>query len=223
MQYHHFDPPWHIEHHNRPAGIIPLCPTHHAQAEAFTVEQLRDFKKIAHQNPATGRFEWLRQDLIGAVGGALYHETPVLVQYRSQPVIWFNRDELGNALLNVRMLSTSSELRMQILDSDFVVVGDPVNFETPPNGRLLRARYQNGDYLRIEFRSIKSPEVAAKKFPHIRSDWMTDIIQTWPSTFVMISTQVGGTPYRFGPTMTKIEQGEMKGSIFSRGNVGLSF
>jgi hypothetical protein len=223
LEYHHFDPPWHVEKHNRPEGIIPLCPTHHGQAEAFTVEQLRDFKNLAHQKPASGRFEWLRQDLVGAVGGCLYHETPVLVQYHSQPVIWFNRDELGNALLNVRMLSTSNEPRMQILDSDFVVTGDPVNFETPPSGRLLRVRYESGDYLRIEFRSIKSLDAATKRFPHIRSDWLAELIEKWPSTFVLISMQVGGTPFRFGPTMTKLPNFIGKGNVMSRSNVGLSF
>jgi hypothetical protein len=199
-----------------------LCPNHHGQAEAFTVQQLRDFKRLAHQKPASGRFEWLRQDLVGAVGGALYHETPVLVRYRSEPVIWFNRDELGNALLNVRMLSTSNEPRLQIADSDFMVVGDPTDFETPPSGRLLRVRYENGDYLRIEFQSIKSLDVAIKRFSHIRADWIADTIQQWPSTFVLISMQVGGTPYRFGPTTTKMEHLAMRGSIFTRGNIGLT-
>jgi hypothetical protein len=170
-----------------------------------------------------GRFEWLRRDLVGAVGGGLYHETPVLVEYRSHPVIWFNRDEFGNALLNVHMLSTSNEPRLQISDSDFVVVGNPINFETPPSGRLLRVRYDNGDYMRIEFRTIKSLEVAIKKFSHVRPDWIASLIQEWPTTFVLISMQVGGTPYRFGPTMTKINTFVMRGYVSSHNRVGLSF
>jgi hypothetical protein len=45
LEYHHFDPEWHVEHHHRLEGLIPLCPTHHAQAAAFTIDQLRQFKK----------------------------------------------------------------------------------------------------------------------------------------------------------------------------------
>jgi hypothetical protein len=143
LEYHHFDPEWHIQHHHAPEGLIPLCPTHHAQAEAFTVDQLREFKQLARNRPATGRFEFLRRDLVGAVGGCLYHETPVLVRdgFTNTDVIWFSRDEFGHALLNVRMGTTSDEERMWIQDNDFMVRGAPVDFETPPSGRLLRARY----------------------------------------------------------------------------------
>src|SRR4051812_5561180 len=65
LEYHHFDPEWHVEHHHRPEGLIPLCPTHHAQAAAFTVTQLRELKAAAHHRPASGRFEWLRRELVG--------------------------------------------------------------------------------------------------------------------------------------------------------------
>ncbi len=79
--------------------MIPLCPTHHAQADAFTLEQLREMKTAAPARQPTGRFAWLLRELVAVVGGCLYHETPVLIQYRNEPMVWFRRDDLGHALL----------------------------------------------------------------------------------------------------------------------------
>jgi len=47
LKYHHFDPEWKIENHNRPEGIIALCALHsdHADGNNFTKDQLREFKK----------------------------------------------------------------------------------------------------------------------------------------------------------------------------------
>jgi len=222
LEYHHFDPPWNIEHHHRPEGLIPLCPTHHGQADAFTVDQLRHFKTAAHQRPAVGRFEWLRRELVGALGGGLYHETPVLVQLGSEPVIWFNRDEFGHALLNVRMLTMSSEERMCIYDNDFAVLGNPTDFESPPSGHRLMVRYGNGDYLRIEFREVRSLDAACRKFVHVRPDYIASIANHWPMTFVLITMKVRNTSIQFGPTMTRLPGIRMKGFVSSHNPVGLS-
>ena len=222
LEYHHFDPEWHLEQHHRQEGLIPLCSTHHAQAEAFTVDQLRQFKKLAHDHPAPGTFQWLRQELVGVVGSGIYHETPILVAIGNQPLIWFNRDELGHALLNVRMLTASSQARLCIQDNDFVLRGQPTDFESPPSGRLLRIRYDNGDYLRVEFREFKSLEAACNKFDHIPSDHMQFMIQTWPATFVIINMKVGGTGIQFSPNWTRWSaKGRGRTLIVSHSQVGL--
>jgi hypothetical protein len=46
LTWHHFDPPWRVEHHHRPEGMIALCLEHAAQADndAFTHDQLRALK-----------------------------------------------------------------------------------------------------------------------------------------------------------------------------------
>ena len=227
LEYHHFDPEWHVEHHHRLEGLIPLCPTHHAQAAAFTVDQLRQFKSTAHERPeASGRFAWLRRELVGAVGGCLYHETPVLVQVGSEPMVWFNRDELGHALLNVRMLTTPGHEmdRIRIQDNDFIVRGTPTDLECPPSGRLLRVRYANGDYMRVEFREIRSLQAASRRFPQIRQDALAVVCRDWPLTFVIVTMSAGGTSVRFGPTLTRLPRGNvMKGCVVSHCSVGLVF
>lgn len=224
LEYHHFDPEWHVEHHHRLEGLIPLCPTHHAQAAAFTIEQLRQFKNRAHDRPAAGRFEWLRRELVGAVGSGLYHETPIMVQFRGIPVVWFSRDELGHALLNVRMITAAAgQERMCIQDNDFVLLGAPTDFESPPSGHKLRVRYDNGDYLRVEFREFRTLQAACNKFAHVPQADIQRIAPTWPQTFVLITMKVGGTPIQFGPTWTKWSpRGRGQTIITSYCRVGLS-
>ncbi len=224
LEYHHFDPEWHVENHHRPEGLIPLCPTHHAQAASFTIEQLRQMKRSAALAvPAAGRFLWLRRELVGAVGGCLYHETPVLVQFGDDPMVWFNRDEFGHALLNARMLTTTGneQERIRIEDNDFSVRGTPVDFECPPSGRLLRVRYANGDYMRVAFREVHTRDAAARAFPHIHGglEWLT---AEWPLTFVTISMRAGGTNVRFGPTMTMLPgNNSIRGAVMSHCGAGL--
>lgn len=227
LEYHHFDPEWHIEHHHRPEGLIPLCPTHHAQAAAFTVSQLRQFKKVARAAASpSGRFEWMRRELVGAVGGCLYHETPILVQLGEEPMIWFERDVFGHALLNARMLTTTGkeQQRIRVQNNDFIVRGDPLDFECPPSGRLLRVRYADGDYMRVEFREIGSWQAAAKRFAHIRPDYIAGLDGSWPKTFVTVSMHAGGTSVRFGPTITRLPgRNTMRGGVMSHCGVGLVF
>ena len=222
LEYHHFDPEWHVEHHHRQEGLIPLCAKHHAQADAFTVVQLRQFKKLAHDRPAHDTFQWLRHELVGVVGSGIYHETPILVAFKNQPLIWFNRDELGHALLNVRMLTRSGQPRLLIQDNDFVVRGAPTDFESPPSGHLLRVRYDNGDYLRVEFREFKSLEAACKKFEHIPQADIRGLVQNWPMTFVIIRMKVGGTGIQFSPNWTRWSaKGKGRVLVISHCQVGL--
>ena len=225
LEYHHFDPEWHIENHHRPEGIIPLCPTHHSQASAFTIEQLRAFKRAAYGRPASGRFEWLRRELVGAVGGCLFHETSPLIALRGEPSIWFDRDEDGYALLNVRMLTTlgHEHERISIRDNDFVVRGLPVDFETPPSGHMLRVRYDNGDYMRVEFKEFRDSASAAKSFPHIPSPYIGALDVRWPLLFVLVSMRVGGTKISLGPTVSKLPmQAMVRGVVASHNKYGIN-
>ena len=111
LYWHHFDPPWEVRQHHDPEGMIALCGLHHPKADAgtYSKEQLREFKRRAAERAeeVKGRFECMRHSLLAVVGGNFYYETPIVFQFRSEPIVWFNRDANGYLLLNVRMLSTS--------------------------------------------------------------------------------------------------------------------
>jgi hypothetical protein len=160
--------------------------------------------------------------LVGALGSGLYHETPILVQYRSTPVVWFTRDEFGHALLNIRMLTTAGQERMYVQDNDFIVRGAPTDFESPPSGHKLRVRYENGDYLRVEFREFRSLETAINRFSHIPPANIKGLVGVWPMTFALVTMKVAGTGIQFGPTMTKLPGFIGRGLVISHCGVGIS-
>src|SRR5205823_1272785 len=136
-------------------------------AGAFTREQLGRMKQDgrAHAAEVRGRFEWMRRELLGVVGGSFYHETPILVQFRDEPMIWFNRDESGYLLLNVRMLTASKEPRLRVEDNYWITRGNPDDFECPPSGKRIRARYSTGDDITIEFLELNTVSDAQSRYP----------------------------------------------------------
>lgn len=199
LQYHHFDPPWREKQHHSD-GMIPLCPTHHSQADDWQVDVVRKLKSDASssRHPAEGKFEWLRKELMIVTGGMMAIGTDVVVQFRGENCVWFNRDDQGMALLNVKMLTHRSlvDERMRIEDADFTVRGAPEDFECRPNGRYLNVRYDNGDWLRIEFHPIASLDAARRRysaFAKSLSRLGLDVADRFPLASVEISLDVGSS------------------------------
>src|SRR3954451_20998723 len=64
LEWHHFDPPYTVRPHHEPDGMAALCPEHHRKADAgaYTVEQLHEFKRDAASRATMvmGSFDWLR-------------------------------------------------------------------------------------------------------------------------------------------------------------------
>ncbi len=98
--------------------MIALCQEHAAKADngSFTDEQLRELKAVgaARAGEVRGRFDWMRQKILGVIGGIFYYETQVLVQVGTVRTIWFERDMNGYLLLNVRMPTTSGSERARV-------------------------------------------------------------------------------------------------------------
>lgn len=207
LTWHHFDPPWHVENHHRPEGMIALCLDHAAKADggAFTDDQLRTLKKNGRQRAeeVRGQFDWMRRDLLAVVGGCFYYEQPIIFQVGDKPCIWFNRDAEGYLLLNFQMPSISSEPRAQIEDNGWVVPPIVADVVCPPRGRLLEIRYPNDDKLKIEFFSIESQDALAGRYPDANvKSWAFNL--SFPSTGVEISEKVSGTTIEFGPRTTRL-------------------
>lgn len=205
LYWHHFDPPWAERQHHNLEGMIALCGAHHAKADAgaFTKEQLREFK-LGGRNAATGlrgRLDWMRHDLLAVVGGNFYYEIPVVVQFRGQPTIWFNRDEDRYLLLNVRMLTASGQPRMRIEDNFWIERGDPEDIECPPSGKLIHVMYENEDKLRIEFSELKSADALRARYPDACVDcWQV----SFPMTAMELQMKVRGTDLELGARETTL-------------------
>jgi hypothetical protein len=202
--------------------MIALCGTHHAIADAgaYTKEQLREFKKFGAEKAQeiSGRFEWMRRSLLAVVGGNFYYETPVIFEFRGEPSIWFERDEDGYFLLNVRMLSTSIEPRVCIENNFWISRGSPDDLESPPSGKSLRIKYSNGDELAIRFLEIESVQALQARYPFANPvGWEID----FPVTTVEVNTKVGGTNIEFGPLHTKLSGVIVSGGFAKNCKVGI--
>jgi hypothetical protein len=145
--------------------MIAMCGPHHdkADAGAYTLDQLRSFKGQPHSKLAIvrGQFDW-RRDIVARVGGMFFVRTPVLVQFRNSPIIQIRRDPDGMSLLSLAMPWTRAEPRLLMVDHEWYTTGSPIDFESPPSGRRIHARYANGDSLTIEFTDMPQPEFAAR-------------------------------------------------------------
>ncbi len=205
LQWHHFDPPWHVREHHDPDGMIALCGEHHdkADAGAFTPAQLRQLKADgkARASIVRGRFDWMRNRLLVVAGGNFCYETPTICSLRGQRVIWLSRDDDGYLLLNVRMLSVSQEQRIRIGDNYWLEKGSPSDLECPPSGRLVHAKYANEDELRVEFFEVPSPSEAKRRYAGARAEcWPIE----FPVTAVEVQMIVGQTNISFGPRFTTL-------------------
>lgn len=223
LEWHHFDPPWRVREHHDPSGMIALCSEHHPKADAgaFTVEQLREFKirGAANREEIRGRFDWLRNRLLLVAGGGFFYETLVILQFRGSSVIWLRRDEDGYLLLNLRMLTTSDQRRLWLEDNYWIERGTPADFECPPSGKLIHAKYSNGDEVRIEFLELPSVAEAQKRYPSAGAEYWG--IQ-FPITVVEVLKRVGGTNISFGPDWTTLGGTQIQNYFLSYVHCGIS-
>lgn len=187
-----------------------------ADAGAFTKEQLHDFKRRGGKRAEElrGGFVWMRHSLLAVVGGNFYYETPIIFEFRSEPVIWFSRDEEGYLLLNIRMLTTSHEPRMEIQDNFWLSRGNPEDLESPPSGKLLSVKYAGGDALKIEFFKLESAVAARDRYAEAQPEgWGI----SFPITAVEVYNRVGGTDIEFGPRETRLPGGVVMRNCLSIG------
>jgi hypothetical protein len=254
LTWHHFDPPWKERQHHDPKGMVALCRDHHPEADAgaFGPDQLRAFKSAGRdQNVAlSARFNWMRQRLIAVVGGNFFIDCPIAVQIHDIPVVWFGRDEDDNVLVNLQQLTIGTERRLTLLDNFWMAEGDGVqDIECPPSGRLVKARYVNGDEIRVEFQSHSSWDDFGRRFPGTRRppapprtpEWMLEEMSApdrasamhnragladdlaMPLTTVSVSMKIAGTDIEFGPGQSSVGGNTVSGNWMRGVGVGIQF
>jgi hypothetical protein len=222
LEWHHFDPPWHVKEHHNPEGMIALCSRHHpvADANAFTTEQIRKFKVDAEASSGVvgERFQWMRNRLLAVVGGNHYLETYTIFRYQGHPIIWFSRDEANQLLLNLHPLTTTPEPRLIMEENFWLVHGNQEDLDCPPSGRLVHAKYPNGDEMRIEFFELENEDKLRQRYPDAHPKVYE--IET-PITVVEVMYRLADTTIDFGPRYTRLGGIHMQRSFFQ--NVGTVF
>lgn len=224
LTWHHFDPPWRLEHHHRPEGMIALCREHADKADngSFTDEQLRRFKAEGRGRglSVSGRFDWMRRDLLAVVGGNAFLRTPVVLEVDGDKAIWFNRNENGELLLNFAMPSLSATPRASIRDNVWTVAPEGVaELICPPSGRRLRVRYANGDLFHAEFSSVSDAAELQQRLVDFRH--LERLAVDYPLTVVELWEQAGGTGLQLTPDGTRVGTNQFKRQIVSNTPVGM--
>lgn len=179
-----------MRHHHDVEGMITLCHEHHAKAGAgaFTVNQLRELKRVGAANTqrVAGHFDWLRHDLLVVSGGFTYHETLKLLEIRSRPVIWLTRN--SDRLLRLNLdIPWGREDRLQMRDNFWFQVGDAEQVICPTGGRSLTVKYPDGNQVCLEFRQVEHIQDWRVRYPKAG---MNESTVNFPVTVVDVALRV---------------------------------
>ena len=213
------DTPWHERQHHDAAGMVGLCPVHHRKADggAFTVEQFREYKRLAAADAPTvrGTFDWLRRDVALVAGSNFFVECGVAVEVRRRPALWFNRDEDGYALLNVRMPQSGPSRRVFIEDNFWTHRGNVADLVCPPGGKSLDVSYGNGDRLKVEFTDVPDEVTLRRHHPNAPEVAL-------PLTIVEVGMCLPDLGLEFDTRQTRIGTNTMQNCVIMHCGVGLS-
>jgi hypothetical protein len=187
--------------------MIALCREHADKADngSFTDDQLRKMKREGRARglEVRGRFDWMRQDLLAAVGGNFFYQTNVILELGPTRCIWFDRDDEGYLLLNFKMPTLTGQVRAQIDQNIWSVVPEVSEVVCPPSGRLVEVSYNNGDKFRAEFYDVASPDELAARYPDSNTpNWSVNI--DFPVTVVELWETAAGTSIEFGPRFSRL-------------------
>ena len=162
LTWHHFDPPWREGHNHDPSGMIALCLDHHKRADAgaFTIEQLREMKSHAPDDPIRGVFDWRREQLVVRAGGTTAISCRVILQFGERDAIWLSSDDEGHQLLNLDVWGSDGSLLFSMRDNDWVTVADLDDLDCPPSGKSLVLRATSlGVELSLQFSAAAREDV----------------------------------------------------------------
>jgi hypothetical protein len=162
LKYHHFDPAYSESPHQNPAGMIALCATHSDFADRgrFSVDELRELKRnpfLSSPEVVARDFGWLRNELILLAGG-FYVNPRVFLRLEGRDIIWFNRDEDSNLLMNLDIRDATDRPVILMEDNDWLEIGaaDGIDdIRLKPGGYELTVRAsQLGVFFSIRFRNF---------------------------------------------------------------------
>ncbi len=208
LTWHHFDPPWHVEHHHRPEGMIALCREHADKADngSYTDDQLRRFKAFAADSAASvrGEFSWMRNKLIARMGGNFYVDTTILVAVTGLPLVWFERNKHGELMLNYRL----SGQRAVITNNSWEIAQEELQeVICKPGGRSLDVRHLDGSRLKVVFSEHVNRAAFRKSYPVLGEDAIPLADSDFPVTVVDVTSVRPVGTFQLHPGWTALSNG----------------
>jgi hypothetical protein len=206
--------------------MIALCAEHHARAGAgsYTHERILDFKAHPYALSALvrGTFDWLRRDLVTRIGGSFYVRTPIPIELRARPVVSVRRDSSGMMLLSIAMPRSTPEPGLLMIDNEWFLTGPIADFECPPPGRRIRARYANGDSLTIEFSDVDFLDALVRRFD-IAPESVPISALTFPFAVAEIDMTLPGSGIEFTRNLVRLGGSSIRNYWSIDNHVGISF
>lgn len=129
LTWHHFDPPWHIQNHHNPEGMIALCTTHHPIADAgtFSNEQLHAFKKTPNSlENIKNKFEWYPARSLIRLGGCYAYDW-CRITISGTKILEINKDESGLTSIDLFLEDESNRVLAEMENNYFVTYPENVH------------------------------------------------------------------------------------------------
>lgn len=155
LVYHHFDPPWHLEHHHRPVGMIALCEPHHRRIDNWTKEELRAWKAAGAKSDTVRASVEIRRDRTFFIVGSNLGSGPKIIVTDDELLVWMTEDESGRLLVNLTVRDRQGREAFLMRDNDWLWHSRLDDLDVRPSGRSLRFSSKSlGISLVLEFRVV---------------------------------------------------------------------
>ena len=153
LDYHHIIP-WAKKHHNDPAHMVALCPTHHREIGKRQRAYAYELKKQPY-NKMHGKFRGTlyteKEKPSFIMGTNTFIKTPIILSFYDQALIKYRIDQ-GQSLISVFLPDADYWPEIEIIDNDIVANGNAfwdIQFST----NYLRLRKRKGEsFLEIDLR-----------------------------------------------------------------------
>lgn len=166
LTWHHFDPPWNVEHHHRPEGMIALCRQHHDAADQgiFSRDELKKLKQSAiDAQPTIAELPWSKREFLIRLGGCYSGGVNVAVALSGQRAIWLRRTDDGLLLLSIQVRANDGSVLAVLEDNMFEA--DPsrlYDLETSTGGTRLKFWLSQRDIgLELSLKRVTLAELSA--------------------------------------------------------------
>jgi hypothetical protein len=152
LEYHHFDPTFAQQPHHNPEGMIALCPTHHARANGYTNDQIRDLKGVRRES-VSSNFDWKRKHTIFVCGSNFSYQCQAMLTVWGIDIVYFEKDDEGYDTLSLNIYDRCLNPVFVMRRNDWISRADVDDLLAPTSSRKLEIHSQRlGISVDIEFK-----------------------------------------------------------------------
>lgn len=141
LQFHHIVP-FAEDNHFRPEDMVAVCGNCHNFFETQGRDRQRRMKaspENVRKGEVNGLLAYDKRDLVFKVGGNFYENVPIILQYRSIPLVSCKLEE-DQAKVSLNVFNSAGRLVFQVKDNDVTFrLGDMWDFECKRNIAIARS------------------------------------------------------------------------------------